>query len=51
MARELPEELVEQLHTGGVMVVPVDGTMLRVSRSMRGVGITRHGAYRFVPLR
>jgi protein-L-isoaspartate(D-aspartate) O-methyltransferase len=51
MARELPEELVEQLHIGGVMVVPVDGTMLRVSRSMRGVGITRHGAYRFVPLR
>jgi protein-L-isoaspartate(D-aspartate) O-methyltransferase len=43
--------LVSQLHTGGVMVAPVDGTMLRVSCSMRGVGITRHGAYRFVPLR
>jgi protein-L-isoaspartate(D-aspartate) O-methyltransferase len=51
MARELPDELVAQLHTGGVMVVPVAGTMLRVSCSMRGVGITRHGAYRFVPLR
>ena len=33
------------------MVVPVDGTMLRVACSMRGVGITRHGSYRFVPLR
>jgi protein-L-isoaspartate(D-aspartate) O-methyltransferase len=50
MARELPDELVEQLHTGGVMVIPVHGTMLRVSRSMRGVGVTRHGSYRFVPL-
>jgi protein-L-isoaspartate(D-aspartate) O-methyltransferase len=51
MARDLPDELVEQLHTGGVMVAPVDGTMLRVARSMRGVGVTRHGSYRFVPLR
>jgi protein-L-isoaspartate(D-aspartate) O-methyltransferase len=51
MARELPQELVAQLHTGGVMVVPVAGTMLRVSASMRDVGVTRHGSYRFVPLR
>jgi protein-L-isoaspartate(D-aspartate) O-methyltransferase len=51
MARELPDELVSQLHTGGVMVVPVAGTMLRVSCSMRDVGVTRHGSYRFVPLR
>jgi protein-L-isoaspartate(D-aspartate) O-methyltransferase len=51
MAHGLPDELVAQLHTGGVMVIPVDGTMLRVSRSMRGVGVTRHGSYRFVPLR
>lgn len=51
MARVLPDELVDQLHTGGVMVVPVAGTMVRVARSMRGVGVTRHGSYRFVPLR
>jgi protein-L-isoaspartate(D-aspartate) O-methyltransferase len=51
MARELPDELVAQLHTGGVMVIPVNGRMVRVSCSMRGVGITRHGSYRFVPLR
>jgi protein-L-isoaspartate(D-aspartate) O-methyltransferase len=51
MARDLPGELVDQLHTGGVMVVPVAGTMLRISCSMRGVGVTRHGSYRFVPLR
>ena len=51
MARELPDELVEQLHTGGVMVIPVAGTMLRVASSMRAVQVTRHGSYRFVPLR
>jgi protein-L-isoaspartate(D-aspartate) O-methyltransferase len=51
MADELPDELVEQLHTGGVMVIPVAGTMLRVARSMRDVQVTRHGSYRFVPLR
>ena len=51
MARSLPDELVDQLHTGGVLVAPVAGTMLRVARSMRGLGITRHGRYRFVPLR
>jgi protein-L-isoaspartate(D-aspartate) O-methyltransferase len=51
MARTLPDSLVEQLHTGGVMVVPVAGTMLRVACSMRDTSITRHGSYRFVPLR
>ena len=51
MADELPEELVEQLHSGGVMVIPVAGTMLRVATSMRGTQVTRHGSYRFVPLR
>ncbi len=51
MARELPDELVAQLHSGGVMVIPVAGTMLRVATSMRGVQVTRHGGYRFVPLR
>jgi hypothetical protein len=33
------------------MVIPVNGTMLRVASSMRGLGITRQGSYRFVPLR
>jgi protein-L-isoaspartate(D-aspartate) O-methyltransferase len=51
MAKVIPEELVEQLHTGGVMVIPVAGTMQRVASSMRGAQVTRHGSYRFVPLR
>ncbi|AIT60719.1 protein-L-isoaspartate O-methyltransferase family protein [Corynebacterium doosanense] len=46
--RELPEELVEQLHPDGVMVIPVAGTMLRV---LADGSATRHGLYRFVPLK
>ncbi len=49
----LPQELVEQLGPGGVMVIPVAGTMLRVERTGPGaddVSISRHGRYSFVPL-
>ena len=53
MAGELPEALVSQLAPGGVMVVPVAGEMLRVVAAQPGERplVTRHGAYRFVPLR
>jgi len=51
-ARELPDELVDQLGYDGVMVVPVSGRMCRVVRAPDGtVSLTRHGRYRFVPLR
>lgn len=46
----LPQELVEQLGDGGVMVIPVAGQMLRVTRGPDGPETTRHGAYGFVPL-
>lgn len=46
----LPQALVEQLVDGGVMVIPVRGTMMRVVRAGRGVRTTTHGSYRFVPL-
>ncbi|TSI15982.1 protein-L-isoaspartate O-methyltransferase [Brevibacterium aurantiacum] len=52
-AEMLPRELVDQLAQGGVMVIPVQGEMLKVQRSnaeVDGVTITRHGRYRFVPL-
>ena len=45
----LPEALVDQLAGDGILVIPVAGTMLRVVNPGRVV--TRHGAYRFVPLR
>lgn len=46
---ELPHELVGQLADDGVLVIPVAGTMLRVTNP--GAVVTRHGSYRFVPLR
>lgn len=54
MARRLPQDLLDQLAPGGVMVVPVDGWMLHVQRPMAPDAetvVTRHGPYRFVPLR
>jgi len=51
MAADLPAALVEQLTPAGVLVVPVAGVMLRVTRSPDGaVGVTEHGWYNFVPL-
>ena len=50
-AASLPNMLVEQLTPGGIMVIPVGGTMLRVRRRQDGTPlISRHGAYAFVPL-
>ena len=53
MAHGVPEELVAQLEPHGVLVVPVDGRMLRVVRdddAPDGRTVTTHGYYRFVPL-
>jgi protein-L-isoaspartate(D-aspartate) O-methyltransferase len=46
----LPQELVEQLAPGGVMVIPVSGQMLRVTASEDGPRVEEHGLFRFVPL-
>ncbi|WP_229118984.1 protein-L-isoaspartate O-methyltransferase family protein [Enemella evansiae] len=52
MADTLPASLVDQLDLGGVLVIPVAGEMLRVTRVPAGPPrIERSGAYRFVPLR
>lgn len=45
----LPAALVDQLGATGVLVIPVAGTMLRVTNP--GAVVTEHGRYRFVPLR
>jgi protein-L-isoaspartate(D-aspartate) O-methyltransferase len=51
-ARELPEDLVEQLAPEGTMVAPVAGHLLRVRRVAGGpTSVERLGHYRFVPLR
>ena len=50
-AGELPGALVEQLADDGRMVIPVRGEMLLVEVTASGPAVSRHGFYRFVPLR
>lgn len=50
-APDLPAELVAQLGERGRMVAPVAGVMLLVERLDGSTRVTRHGHYRFVPLR
>ena len=50
-ARELPQPLLDQLTDPGRMVVPVAGEMVLVERRDGRDHLTRHGRYRFVPLR
>lgn len=50
MADRLPHSLLDQLTSDGVLVVPVAGRMLRVTRSGDEVVAEEHGWYRFVPL-
>ncbi len=50
-ARELPVELVAQLTEAGRMVIPVAGEMTLVENRDGTPEVSRHGFYRFVPLR
>ena len=47
---ELPQELLDQLGPGGVMVIPVGGRLLRVHSTPEGPDVRESGFYRFVPL-
>lgn len=49
-AETLPDPLVDQLAPDGVLVVPVGGRMLRVTRTAERVLVERSGHYSFVPL-
>lgn len=49
-AAALPLRLAAQLADGGLMVIPVAGTMLRVTRDGDEIRTTSHGRYVFVPL-
>lgn len=49
MPDTLPTSLIDQLADDGVLVIPVAGTMLRVTNP--GTVVSEHGRYRFVPLR
>lgn len=49
-ARELPQELLDQLADPGRLVAPVNGVMTCVDRRDGKDRVTVHGHYRFVPL-
>ena len=49
-ADALPRALLDQLADGGLMVIPVGGTMQRVQRRGADIDVSEHGGYRFVPL-
>jgi protein-L-isoaspartate(D-aspartate) O-methyltransferase len=49
-ADDLPPELLDQLSRGGIMVIPVEGRMLRVRSTAAGPEVETSGYYRFVPL-
>ncbi|AGF72061.1 protein-L-isoaspartate O-methyltransferase family protein [Corynebacterium halotolerans] len=50
-ADELPDELVDQLGAGGILVIPVAGLMIKVRLNHPGAPrVTYHGGFRFVPL-
>jgi protein-L-isoaspartate(D-aspartate) O-methyltransferase len=50
-ARSLPTELIAQLGEEARMVLPVAGEMLLIQQVTGSVQVSRHGRYRFVPLR
>lgn len=51
MAKELPQQLIDQLAPGGVLVVPVQSVMKKVERTEDGATwVSDHGWYTFVPL-
>ncbi|MGJ3508579.1 protein-L-isoaspartate O-methyltransferase family protein [Enemella sp. A6] len=50
MAERLPQELIDQLAPGGVLVVPVAGRMCRVRRTADEPQVEYIGHYAFVPL-
>jgi protein-L-isoaspartate(D-aspartate) O-methyltransferase len=50
-ADSLPGQLVDQLGDPGRMVIPVDGWMTLVVKESGAISTSRHGPYRFVPLR
>lgn len=49
-ASRVPDELVDQLRVGGLMVVPVKGRMTVVRRTDGEPTVVHHGFYAFVPL-
>lgn len=48
-AQEIPEELISQLKVGGIMVIPVDSSILQITKNKK-LEIEEHFGFIFVPL-
>lgn len=50
-AEELPQELIDQLKTGGKLVIPIKDTILEISKTLKKeIKIVEHYGFVFVPL-
>lgn len=49
-AQEIPQELVEQLNTGGVLVLPVKNSIVKLVKTTKGNRIEEYEGFVFVPL-
>lgn len=49
-SEEIPQELVEQLKEGGIMVVPVDDSICKVEKKKGKVKVKHYPGFIFVPL-
>ncbi len=49
-ARELPEELIEQLKEGGVLVMPVRNSIYKITKTAEGYEKDEYYGFSFVPL-
>ncbi len=49
-AQEIPQELIEQLKTNGVLVLPVLNSIMRVEKTKKGNKVQSYEGFAFVPL-
>jgi len=49
-AQEIPQELVEQLKTNGILVIPVINSIMRLEKTQEGNKIQEYEGFVFVPL-
>lgn len=49
-AKEIPQELIEQLKTDGILVLPVVNSIMRIEKTQEGNKVKEHEGFAFVPL-
>ena len=49
-AQEIPSQLLDQLATGGIMVIPVQSSIFKIEKTSQDILIEEHPGFAFVPL-